>query len=169
MPIMPKNRCIEAPRPFRMRLHISYWGNLALALVTLSSARALTPAETLLLVNKDTPISADVAKMYQRLRGIPPENILRLSLGPNREVTREQYRTQIALPVKKYLTENAAIRCLITTSGFPYVILNTAGTQDGAAVDNELAAVLRDEPKDLNRWQPNPLYLRSQNLSGSSD
>lgn len=144
------------------------WATVALAL-TLFSANALTPPEILILVNKDVPISSDVAKMYQRLRAIPPENVLRLSLGSNRYISREQYRTQIALPTRKYLTEHSSIRCLVTTSGFPYVIQATNGTEDGAAIDNELAAVLREEPKDLNRWQPNPLYLRGQNPSGSAD
>jgi len=144
------------------------WAALA-ALLGPSSAYALTPAEVLILVNKDVPVSSEVARMYQRLRGVPAENVLRLSLGANREITREQYRTQIAPPVKKYLSEHASIRCLVTTSGFPYVIQNSAGREDGAAVDNELAAVLREEPKDLNRWQPNPLYLRGENFSGSAD
>ena len=144
------------------------WAALA-ACLTLSSAYALTPAEVLILVNKDVPVSSDVARMYQRLRGIPQENVLRLSLGPNRDITRQQYRTQIVPPVRKYLTEHPAIRCLVTTSGFPYVIQSTPGTEDGAALDNELAAVLREEPKDLNRWQPNPLYLRGQNSFGSAD
>jgi len=147
---------------------ISCWAALAVCL-TLPSVKALTPAEILILVNKDAPISSDVAKMYQRLRTIPPDHVLRLSLGSNRNITRQQYRAQIAAPVKKYLLEHASIRCLVTTSGFPYVIENTAGKQDGAALDNELAAVLREEPDDLNRWQPNPLYLRGQNLTGAAD
>lgn len=140
------------------------WAALA-ACLSLPSARALTPAEILILVNKDVPISSDVAKMYQRLRGIPPENVLRLSLGDDRSISRVRYGMQVASPVKKYLLEHASIQCLVTTSGFPYVIPNTTGMEDGAALDNELAAVLREEPKDWNRWQPNPLYLRGQNLS----
>ena len=107
--------------------------------------------------------------MYQKVRGIPQENVLRLSLGASREISREQYRTQIAPPVKEYLAEHPAIQCIVTTSGFPYVIQPTPATEDGAALDNELAAVLRPEPKDWNRWQPNPLYLRGQNPSGGAE
>jgi uncharacterized protein (TIGR03790 family) len=139
------------------------------AALALRSVFALSPAEVLILVNKDTPVSTDVARMYQRLRAIPAENVLRLSLGPNRELTREQYRKQVIPPVKKYLTDHAGIRCIVTTSGVPYIVLNTEGKQDGAALDNELAAVLRDEPADLNRWQPNPLYFHGQNLFGVDD
>jgi uncharacterized protein (TIGR03790 family) len=138
-------------------------------LFSLSAAYALTPPEILVLVNKDAGISSDVARMYLQLRKIPPENVLRLSLGNNRDVSREQYRKQIAPPLKKFLLEHASIRCILTTAGFPYLIQNTAGTQDGAAIDNELAAILREEPKDWNRWQPNPLYLRGQNIRGNDD
>ena len=130
---------------------------------------ALAPADLLILVNRDVPISSDVAKMYQGARRIPEENILRLRLGESRSVPREQYRTRIALPVKAYLEEHKQIQCIVTTAGVPYVIQATPGTQDGAAVDNELAAVLREEPKDLNRWQPNPLFVRGQNPFGALD
>jgi uncharacterized protein (TIGR03790 family) len=150
-----------------MRSRFSILGSLVS--LTLSSAYALTPPEVLLLVNGDTPVSSDVAGMYQRLRGIPPGNVLRLSLGAKREIGREQYRKQIVPPVKKYLLEHPGIRCIVTTSGFPYTIQATPKTQDGAALDNELAAVLLEEPADLNRWQPNPLYLRGQNPSASTD
>jgi uncharacterized protein (TIGR03790 family) len=156
-----------AGNPTRI-LHLPFWATLALWL-TLCLAHALTPSEVLILVNKDTPISSEVAKMYEKLRGIPPENVLRLSLGSNRQINRDLYRTKIAPSVKQYLTEHTLIRCIVTTSGFPYVVESTPGTEDGAALDNELAAVLRQEPKDLNRWQPNPLYLRGQNLSGGAD
>jgi len=114
----------------------------------------------LILVNRDVSLSSEVAKMYQQARQIPQENVLRLHLGENRYITREQYLVQLAPPVKKYLEEHGAIQCILTTAGVPYVIQATPGTEDGAAVDNELAAVLREAPKDWNRWQPNPLYAR---------
>lgn len=144
------------------------WAGIAVA-SSLSPVYALGPQEVLILVNRDTGISSEIARMYQRLRNIPAENTLRLALGNDRHISRETYRTKVAPPVKKYLTEHPAIKCILTTSGFPYVILPTAGTEDGASVDNELAAVMREEPKDWNRWQPNPLYLRGQNSIGYND
>src|SRR5262245_37845963 len=163
---------------FMQTSHVEYWRGvrivsrflcLAALAFSLTPAHALTPAEILLLVNKDVTVSSETARIYQRLRALPPGNVLRLSLGSDRYVAREQYRTQIVPPVRKYLTDHPTIRCLVTTSGFPYTIESTRGARDGAALDNELATVLRDEAKDLDGWQSNPLYLRAQNLSGADD
>src|SRR5689334_5471267 len=132
-----------------------------LVLLAAGHLDALQPAEVLILVNRDTPISSDVAKMYERARQIPHENVLALHLGTEHYINREQYRTKIAEPVKKHLGEHAGIRCILTTAGVPYVVVPSEGRQDGASVDSELAAVLREEPKDWNGWQPNPLYLLS--------
>lgn len=107
--------------------------------------------------------------MYQKFRGIPSANVLKLAMAGSREITRDQFRIQVATPVRKYLEANPAIRCIISTSGVPYTIRPTAGMQDGSALDNELAAVLRDEPPDFKGWQPNPLYLRGQNQTSITD
>jgi uncharacterized protein (TIGR03790 family) len=101
--------------------------------------------------------------MYQKLRAIPNENLLRLSLGTNRQITPEQYWKQAGTPVKQYLEGHPAIRCILTTSGVPYVILAADGKDEGAAFDNQLADVLREETNDRKRRQPNPLYLNGSN------
>jgi uncharacterized protein (TIGR03790 family) len=124
---------------------------------------ALTPSEVLILVNSDVPISSDVAKMYQQSRRIPLENVLRLHLAENCHIERELYLTRIASRVKTHLEEHKDIQCIVITAGVPYVSNATPGRQDGVAVDNELAAVLREAPKDWNGWQPNPLFVRGQN------
>jgi uncharacterized protein (TIGR03790 family) len=123
----------------------------------------------LILVNKDTEISGQVAKMYQDLRAIPSKNVLKLSLGTSRYITPEQYRAQIAGPVKKYLEANPEIQCILTTSGVPYTVQASDGKDDGAAFDSELALVLREEPNGRQRHQPNPLYLYGMNSYGITD
>jgi uncharacterized protein (TIGR03790 family) len=134
-----------------------------------SAAWTLEPSEVLILVNSDVSLSSQVAEMYQKAREIPGANVLALALGTSREITREEYRTRIAASLREHLTKRPEIRCIVTTSGVPYTIRNSAGKQDGGAVDNELAAVLRDEPRDLNRWQANPLDLRGQNIAAIRD
>lgn len=129
----------------------------------------MEPSQVMILVNTDSPISYGVAEMFQKLRGIPKSNVLRLSLETQREITREQYRARVVGPVKKYLSANAAIRCIVTTSGVPYTIRSTLGRDDGAAFDNELASVLRDEPNDLSGWQPNSVFIGEQNRLGVTD
>ena len=128
---------------------------------------ALEPAQVLILVNRDTAISARVAAMYQKLRAIPDENVLRLSLGTERFLTPEQYSSKAGGPIKKYLEEHPAIRCILTTSGVPYVIQGNG--DEGAAFDNELAAVLQNDSSAPKRRQPNPLFVGGTNLYAAGD
>jgi uncharacterized protein (TIGR03790 family) len=132
------------------------------------SARAeLLPSQVLLLVNHDTPISSEVAQMYQKRRGVPANNVLTLAMGTKREITRQQYQTQIAEPVKKFLQSRPGIRCILTTAGIPYTM--QALNDEGAAVDNELATVLRDPRKSQAGELPNPLFLYGSNVYGLSN
>ena len=130
---------------------------------------ALEPSQVLILVNKDTPISSQVGRMYEKLREIPDANTLRLSLGTERQISPEQYWSKAAPPIKKYLEANPEIRCILTTSGVPYTIQATDGKDEGAAFDSELAAILREQPGDRKRGQPNPLYLGGGNPYGIKD
>src|ERR1035438_2510236 len=109
---------------------------------------ALDPSQVLVLVNKDTPISSQVGRMYEKLREIPAANVLRLSLGTERQITPQQYWSKAAPPITKYLEANREIRCILTTAGVPYVIEATDGKDEGAAFDSELAAILREQAGD---------------------
>src|SRR5262245_38283676 len=115
---------------------------------------ALEPTQVLILVNKDSDISSKVAQMYQKLRAIPNENLLRLSLGTGSHITPEQYWEHAGTPIKQYLESHPAIRCILSTSGVPYFIIGTDGKDEGAAFDNQLADVLREETNDRKRRQP---------------
>ena len=127
---------------------------------------ALDPSQVLILVNRDMGISAQVATMYQKLRAIPDQSVLRLSLGTERFVTPEQYWSKAGIPIKKYLEEHPAIRCVLTTSGVPYVV---GASEDDEAFDSELGAVLTEEPSARKRRQPNPLFVGGANLYAATD
>lgn len=127
---------------------------------------ALDASQVLILVYRDSDISARVATMYQKLRAISDENILRLSLGTERFLTPEQYWGKAGGPIKKYLEDHAAIRCILTTSGVPYVV---GASENDEAFDNELAAVLTEEPSSRKRRQPNPLFVGGANLYAATD
>ncbi len=133
------------------------------------AGEALDPSQVAVLVNKETLISSQVGRMYEKLREIPPANILRLSLGTDRQITPDQYWTTAAPAIKKYLDANPEIRCIVTTAGVPYSIQAADGKDEGAAFDNELAAVLREKPGDRKRAQPNPLFLGGANITGVTD
>jgi len=134
-----------------------------------ASSSALEPAQILILVNKDSRISSQVARMYRELRHIPDANTLSISLGTSRHITPEEYWSKTVPPVKRVLEANPEIRCIVTTAGVPYTIQATDGKDPGAAYDNELAAVLREEPGDPKRRQANPLFVETANPFGIVD
>ena len=148
---------------------LTFLACLLMACIAPSAWAALEPSQVLILVNKDTPTSSQVGRMYQRLREIPPANILSLSLGTERQITPEQYWSKAAPPIRKYLEANPEVWCILTTSGVPYTIQATDGKDEGAAFDSELAAILREQPGDRKRRQPNPLYLAGGNPYGIND
>src|ERR1700722_16448160 len=154
---------LRSSNPCRRRnliLSIVAW---FLALANSVAWAAISPSQVAILVNKDTPISSQVAGMYAKLREIPPANVLSLSLGAGRQITPDQYWTKAAPAIKKFLESNPEIRCILTTSGVPYTVQATDGKDQGAAFDNELAAVLREKPGEVKRSQPNPLFVGGAN------
>ena len=130
---------------------------------------ALDATQVAIVVNRDVSISARVAQMYQKARGIPDANILRLSMGTNQQLTSEQYWSKVGQPLRKFLEAHPEIRCVVTTSGVPYTLQGNDASDDGAAFDSVLAMVLREEPGDRKRREPNPLYLNGMNPYGISD
>lgn len=130
---------------------------------------ALGPEQVLVLINKDTPISSQVGRMYEKLRDIPAANVLSLALGTDRQITPDQYWAKAAPAVKTYLEAHPEIRCIVSTSGVPYTIKAADGKDPGAAFDNELGAVLREKPGDQKRGEPNPAFLGGSNINGVSD
>ena len=134
-----------------------------------NACAALDASQILILVNRDTAISSRVAQMYQKERGIPETNILRLSMGTDRQITPQQYWSKAGEPIRKYLAEHTDIRCILTTSGVPYTVAATDGADEGAAFDNELAIVLREESGEKKRRQPNPLFLNGMNPYAITD
>ena len=130
---------------------------------------ALDASQVLILVNRDVSVSGRVAQMYQKERGIPDTNILRLSMGADRQITPQQYWSKAGEPIRKYLEEHTDIRCILTTSGVPYTVAATDGADEGAAFDSELAIVLREEPGGKTRRQANPLYLDGLNPYGITE
>ena len=130
---------------------------------------AMDASQVVILVNRDVALSGHVAQMYQKQRGIPEGNILRLAMGTERQITPAKYWSAAGLPIRKYLEEHPAIRCILTTAGTPYTVQATDGKDEGAAFDNELAAVLREENGDAKRHQPNPLFIDGMNSYAVTD
>lgn len=129
---------------------------------------ALEPSQVAILINRDSGMSSKVASMYEQLRAIPASNVLRLSLGAERQITGDQY-WKAANSVKNFLDAHAEIRCIVTTSGVPYAIRLSGDSDSDVAFDSELAAVLRIENGNRQTRLPNPLYINGANPYGITD
>ncbi len=144
-----------------------------------ATAQALEPGEVLVLANVNASSSLKLAKYYMQQRGIPEENLVRLSTVTSERCSRDEFETKIRRPLRSFLGKRGAkpdIRCLVSMYGLPLAIeaipaekktssptppTPGAPMDDRASVDSELALVLTgDYP--LASWLPNPYYLGFQ-------
>jgi uncharacterized protein (TIGR03790 family) len=111
--------------------------------VAVSSVRAQTPAQVLVVINKQSPISIAIGQYYLRKRGIPLANLCVIDMPLADNIPHEAYESGVETPIgqcliSRKLTES--ILYLVTTQGVP---LRIFGTGDGlnttsASVDSEL-------------------------------
>ena len=141
--------------------------------------RALEPSEVLVLANKKSPKSLELAKYYMNKRGIPHQNFLALTVNSDETCSRSVYEKNVAAPVKKYLKKNNAksrIRCLLLMYDLPLKIASPVTpkllsvkkrltkkesavlTDKRASLDSEIALVLV-KSYSLAGWIPNPYYI----------
>ncbi|HEX9641668.1 MAG TPA: TIGR03790 family protein, partial [Candidatus Krumholzibacteria bacterium] len=97
-------------------------GSLLWLLFSSQKARALEPEGLLLIVNRHSSASLELARLYQQKREIPPENLLRVTLPETEDLSREQYQEQLVKPLREFLQQKNAgqsIRCLVLFYGIP--------------------------------------------------
>jgi uncharacterized protein (TIGR03790 family) len=90
-------------------------------------APALEPNEILVVANTDCPASVRLARYYCEKRGVPPGNVLPVSLGPRLrdQLSRGDYDSRVAGPIRRtFVTRKdlGKIRCLVTTYGVPFKV-----------------------------------------------
>jgi len=128
--------------------------------LTLATAlcRAVTPAEVLIIVNDNSPVSRSIAEYYARRRAIPPDQIVHITAPGQEEIPRAIFQSQIAAPVAEFLRRKGwidRILVFVTTTGVPLKISGAQGMGgDAASVDSELAALyldLRTQNRDRQR------------------
>lgn len=150
-----------------------------------ATALALEPGEVLVLANVNASSSLKLAKYYMQQRGIPEENLVRLSTVTSERCSRMEYDNKIRRPLRSFLAKRdtkPAVRCLVSMYGLPLAIdavpaakepgaapspgpptppTPGAPMDDRASVDAELALVLTED-YPLASWLPNPYYLGFQ-------
>ena len=102
-------------------------GMLSAAVLSLGAdALALEPNEVLVVVNTGVPAGGKLAAYYMKQRGVPEENIVRVSVPDGETVSRRQYDERIADPVRHALTGSESrrrIRCLLLMYGLPLRVM----------------------------------------------
>ena len=71
----------------------------------MTEARTLSNREVLILFNKANPQSARLAEAYQKVRAIPADQILGLTMPLKADITRDEYEDSIAKPLRKAFDE----------------------------------------------------------------
>ena len=141
----------------------------------------LRPENVVILVNGAVPESVELGEYYARQRGIPADNICRLTTGAGEVISRAEFKRTIETPVREFLSKRLGqlrvalpegelvlrlaqkeVRCLVTMYGVPLKIDGFIDTKEmyksmAAGVDSELA-LLPQRGHLLNGARPNPYY-----------
>jgi uncharacterized protein (TIGR03790 family) len=86
---------------------------------------ALEPKEILVIANKTTTKSIDIAKYYMSKRKIPAYNLVEVQVIDKETCSQIDYQAKVAMPVKRYIEKNKSkihIRCLVLMYGIPLKI-----------------------------------------------
>ena len=135
--------------------------------------------------NKNSAKSANLAKEYCAMRGIPPENIILLDVPKIANISRKDYDLKIAEPIFAFLNSRGKIKdifnagdpkkSMVVECGADYLVLckdvpfriaeenpdpekkPSAAANNSACVDSELALLLKGS-YNLNGAQKNALF-----------
>jgi uncharacterized protein (TIGR03790 family) len=130
--------------PFRILV-----ASLAMLMVPLAArnAAAQTGANVLVIANAAAPASVQIAERYVASRGVPPDQLLRLTAGTNDEIPRAVFERQIQNPIAEWLGAHQAqdrILYIVLTKGIPLRIAGTGGRAGTmSSVDSELTLLSR--------------------------
>ena len=120
---------------------------LFLAFCLPAIAVALEPSEVLVIVNATVPEGIELSSYYMKARGIPVENLVRVTVKNQETVSRVDYNKKIAAPVSQALKRRPAIRCLLLMHGIP---LRVAAPEVGPK-ERRLVVGLRQKQGEIQR------------------
>jgi uncharacterized protein (TIGR03790 family) len=108
-----------------------------------TTAYAQTPAQVLVVVNKQSALSTGIGTYYMAKREIPRTNLCTINTPPVNDIARTIYDSDIETPVGKCLTNGKlteSILYIVTTQGVPLRIKGEQASLQttAAAVDSEL-------------------------------
>ncbi len=117
-----------------------------LLLLAVCPVRAQSLADkdrVLVVVNRDSVLSGQIAEYYVQRRGIRPTQVCSVRAGTGETVDRPEYRSRIEAPISRCLASQAGpIHYLALTAGLPLRVTGTEGPEGTlASVDSELSAL----------------------------
>ncbi len=116
---------------------------VAAFLLAASLLPAQTPDQVLVVANRRSSVSREIAAYYLQKRGIPLANLCTIDTPPDETIGRSVYDKEIEAPIGQFLRQKGLqekILYIVLTSGVPLRITGT-GEQlrsDASSVDSEL-------------------------------
>jgi uncharacterized protein (TIGR03790 family) len=188
---------LRSPRLAHHSLGVAAIVWFVLAGSNLLSAEALLPPATIVVYNGALPESVELAKFYAQKRGIAPDHLVALSCSKEEEISREEYDTTIAQPLRDVFKERKwwrlrdspneqsqvvsnSIRFVALIKGMPLKIraaVDYPGDQPGpgpvanrseASVDSELSTLAFFSPK-ISGALINPYFKSYRSISEFKD
>jgi uncharacterized protein (TIGR03790 family) len=136
--------------------------------------RAQTGENVLLVVNRNDPLSRQIADYYRPRRSVPLKNVCVISTASEEEVPWNVYEEQIERPVGDCLKKNGLtekVLYLVTTMGVPLKVDGPgSGMQaEHASVDSELTLLyskLKGGKYARAGGVPNPFFMKRDAMFG---
>lgn len=133
------------------------------------ASAAQTADNVLVVVNSNSPDSIEIGEYYAKARGIPGNQVARISSAAGDVVTRPGYELTIERPIAAWLSKHLLqdkILYIVLTKGIPLRIEGTIG-RDGttASVDSELTLLYQrmvGQPVTVIGRRENPYYLSNR-------
>jgi len=141
---------------------------LVAGLALAAAVGATGPERVLLVTNRNSTASGEIANYYAARRKIPPKQVCVIAAPEGEQIARPDYERTVEAPVrdclaKRGLTEQ--IFYLVTTLGVPLHIQGTTGREATAgSVDSELAllyARMKGQTVAVPGPQRNPMFRQT--------
>jgi uncharacterized protein (TIGR03790 family) len=165
--LFPVGKTITAALVGASRIAVLVAGTLALG----APVAAQTGRHVLLVINTASQDSVRIGEHYAKVRGVPQDQVLRISAPLADEVSPQEFAAIIERPIRQWLARQAAldrILYIVLTKGVPLRISGTpelSGTM--ASVDSELTLVYRrmtGRPVTTAGRIDNPYFLGTQSI-----
>ena len=112
-------------------------------LLTAAPGLALDPADVVVVANKTVPASVQVAEHYLAKRKVPADNLVLLDLPPGEDISRAEYDSRLAGPLRAALRDRKEkVKVVLTVYGVPLRVGREEPTADERAELAKLAPEL---------------------------